>query len=78
MRELDPMKAKFSDPANIKCKDCVFRDKGKIDVDGRTICYGVTKDECEIYKKPNYKPTKILFNEANCEYYVSETFEKNL
>ena len=75
-REQEPLKGVFPNPKKIKCKDCVFRDKGQMELGGKAIEYGVTKDQCEIFQKPNYKYHEILFQNANCEFYVKDNKKK--
>lgn len=56
------------------CKDCTFRDKTVVEIGQKTIPVGVTRSYCQIYTKKisNGKPLPILFNGADCEYYVKD------
>lgn len=54
----------------IKCKDCVFRRKdGKI---GKSVIHGATNAFCDVYPKSPGKPYEVLWNNEDCEFYVSE------
>ena len=74
-REFDPIIGTFPDGNEIKCKKCIHRDHTTIELDGKTIDVGTTKSFCAVYEKPpktNGKPTAVLFNGADCEYYIKE------
>ena len=66
------MKGQWANPDTIICKDCIYRDKCTIELNGRTIPVGVTKSFCEMYPRGQGKPSEILFQNANCDYYVQE------
>lgn len=71
-----PMMMQKADSNKIVCKDCVFRDKRTITIDDRIIPVGITKSFCKIYEKPpktNGKPLDILFQNAECKYYMKDT-----
>ena len=73
-REFDPMRGTFPEQ-DIPCKDCVFRDKTTIELDGKTISVGITRSFCEVFEEPpktNGKPIDVLFHGAKCEYYNKE------
>jgi len=53
------------DPEKIRCRDCVFRNGGM-------KFPHFTKAHCEIYVEPELKPMKILFEGADCDFYVQE------
>jgi len=71
-REFSPMHCESPNVNEIFCRDCSFRDKTTIDLDGKEILVGVTKAYCDIYVKPNSKPTEILFQQAPCDFYVKD------
>lgn len=71
-REFAPIKGTMPNPNTIFCSDCAFRDKTTIKVGDEVIPVGVTKSYCDVFVKPNSKPTEILFDEAPCDYYVME------
>lgn len=64
-----PMKVQFPNPKTIACKDCIFRDKASIEVDGETIFVGVTRDKCGKY---NGKPHEVMFLDKPCPKYRAE------
>ena len=67
-----PMHGTWAKADEIVCKDCAFRDKTVVKLDGVEIPVGVTKGFCKIYEKPpktNGKPINVLFQNADCKYY---------
>lgn len=73
-REFSPMKATHPDPNRIQCKDCVNRDRTMVKLpSGKVIPSGITKDFCVVYSiQDNGKPYEVLFQNAECRYYVKE------
>lgn len=74
-REFSPMKMAHPNPKTIKCKNCKYRDKTTVEIDGEIIDVGITKGRCEKYLDYPYdmgKPSAILFQNADCEYYEKE------
>lgn len=71
-REFTPMMAQTPDGTKIKCKDCKYRDKTTITVNGKTIPVGITKGNCELFPYPENKPGEILFLNADCGFYEKE------
>ena len=61
--KLDPMKMQTANVNTIPCRDCIYRDKAFVTVDGERLNTGVTKDTCMIFDgrngrwKPNSVPT---------------------
>jgi hypothetical protein len=51
---------------DIICKDCIFKNGGT------EMSDDYTKSYCQIYKHPNAKPSRILFEKGLCEYYHKE------
>ena len=69
------VKGVYPDREKVKCKDCVFRDKTEVKVNGKVLKVGITKSTCEMYLGPPddmYKPTSILFQNENCDFYSKE------
>lgn len=74
-REFSPMNGTFPNEKEIQCKDCAFRDKTVIELDGETIPVGITKSFCKVYEPPpktNGKPSEVLFYNGDCKYYQKE------
>lgn len=65
------MRGTFPDPEKIKCKDCKYRDKTVVVIEGKAHYCGVTRGECEKYKwgETMGKPHDVLFQNADCEFY---------
>ena len=58
------------DPKKIRCRDCLYRDKTVVTLGGEKVKVGITKDTCLFFNKPgNWKPTSILFQNADCPFY---------
>lgn len=70
-REFDPIKGQRPD-ADIICKDCMFRDKTEIELCGKVVHSGVTKDTCIVFTDGLFKPSDVLFAHAPCEFYVKD------
>ena len=71
-RIFSPIKGTLPDPNGIFCGNCAFRDKTEVMIDGARIPVGATKAYCDIYVKPNNKPSEILFQDAPCDYWVED------
>ena len=56
----------------IQCKDCVFRDKTSIKLDGKVVRVGATKSVCKMFEYPEIKPMGVLKNTEECDYYEQE------
>lgn len=55
-----------------QCKDCLFRDKTTVKLDGKTLQVGATKSVCGIFEYPDGKPMGVMKNMEECEYYEKE------
>lgn len=74
-REFDPIKGMFPDKNTILCKDCRWRDKTTLTINGKEYTPGVTRAFCEKYPAPpasEGKPDTILFQHGDCAYYELE------
>lgn len=60
------------DPTKIKCADCYHRAKDVKNKEGKVIINGATKAVCNAY---DYKPSEILWEGGDCDYYLSENDE---
>ena len=70
-----PMKGRFPDKTKIMCKDCIYRDKTVVNIGGKEIPVGITKSFCEMYQAPpasNGKPSSVLFENSQCDFYEKE------
>ena len=74
MSKFTEMKGQFPDADKVKCRDCAFKDKTVIDVEGEQIACGVTRSYCDKYPKgkTNGKPHDVLFLNADCQYYKKD------
>lgn len=72
-REFDPIKGTWPNPNTVKCRDCVHRDKTIVMIGERNVAVGVTRSFCGVYtKEVNGKPHEILFQNADCDYYMKD------
>lgn len=55
-----------------QCKDCIFRDRTTVKLDGEVKHVGATKSVCDIYEYPEMKPTGVMNNTAACDFYERE------
>lgn len=55
-----------------QCKSCMFRDKTKVTIDGRTREVGWCKDNCIVFPYPESKPDEVMYNTGDCELYEKE------
>lgn len=51
----------------IKCKDCKFRDRTSVIINGEPRYVGITKAFCDKY--PKLKPSEVMYQNADCVYY---------
>lgn len=67
----DPMKMQTADIKKVMCRDCIYRDRTTLKIDGDEIPVGVTRDTCLIYdgKKGNWKPTEVIIRNQACDFY---------
>ena len=75
------MKMQTANVNTIPCRDCLYRDKTTIKVDGEIIRVGITRDTCMIFdgKNGNWKPSNVYFQSKRCPLYEwDETAEKYL
>ena len=74
MTHYSPMRMQWPNPKTIPCKDCVFRDRTSIEIDGQMFFPGITRDTCGKYDgiRGNWKPSKLLFLNEPCKYYKKD------
>ena len=72
----EPIKGHFPSMKDIICKDCAFRDKTVVEIDGKKRPVGVTKSFCAVFQPPpksNGKPSEVLFQNGDCKYYFKDS-----
>lgn len=73
MSEFTPMRGQWPDPDKIVCRNCAFRDKTIVEVEGVDKPVGITRDTCEMFDgTEDCKPHDVLFLNADCEYYLED------
>ena len=67
----DPMKMQTANKDTIPCRNCIYRDKAFVIIDGEKLETGITKDTCLIFdgKKGNWKPNNVYFHSEMCVFY---------
>ena len=65
------MRMQTADPKKMKCRDCIYRDQDKMEMDGETVYVGVMRATCLIFdgKRGNYKPTAVNLRNEDCLFY---------
>lgn len=69
-----PMVGTWADPGKVKCMDCGLRNRTVVkSADGRKdVPVGATRRFCDAYPSGKGKPNEILFQNADCEFYVKD------
>ncbi len=55
-----------------QCKDCIFRDRTSVKLDGEVKHVGAGKSVCDIYEYPDMKPMGVMNNTETCKFYDKE------
>lgn len=77
-RELDPIRGAFPKAKEIQCRDCFFRDRTVVELDGKKIEAGITKAFCAQFPAPpdsNGKPLGVLFRGEKCPVYQEDKWQ---
>lgn len=69
-REFDPIKASIPNKDKIRCRDCKYRERAVVEIEGKKVDFGSTKSSCLMFKY--IKPLDVLFNNADCPVYRKE------
>lgn len=74
MTHYSPMRMQWPDTKKIPCRDCVYRDRTTVTIDGTLYKPGITRDTCGKYDgiRGNWKPSGLLFHNEPCKYYRKE------
>lgn len=75
----DPIKAQTANVNTIRCRDCLYRDRTTITVDGEVMPVGITRGTCLVFDgiRGNLKPHDVYYNNALCPMYEQdETAER--
>ena len=67
----DDMHMQTADPKQMKCRDCIYRDKETMILCGEKVYVGVMRDTCMIFdgKRGNWKPTAVTLDGGDCMFY---------
>lgn len=74
-REFDPIRGTFPKAKDIMCKDCFYRDRTTVVLDGEKKAVGVTKGFCAKFPPPPDsagKPLGVLFMGEKCPEYMKD------
>lgn len=77
MRRFSEVHAQTANPYKMKCKDCDYRDRDTMIIEGKLILTGIMRDTCAIYdgKGGNWKPNSVYFQNEDCEFYKKDENE---
>ena len=67
----DSMKMQVADPGRMRCRDCLYRDRDTMKIDGKIIRPGISRATCLVFdgKKGNWKPNNVYFQNEDCLLY---------
>ena len=67
----DTARMQTADPARMACKDCIYREKDTVEIEGDVIQAGVMRGSCLIFdgKKGRWKPNNVYFLNEPCPFY---------
>lgn len=68
------VRAQAADPNRIRCRDCIYRDRDTMVIDGETIQTGVMRGRCLMFdgKSGNWKPIHVTMYNENCMFYEQD------
>lgn len=71
------MHMQTADPEKIRCRDCIYRDRDTMKIDGKVIQTGIMRGTCLIFdgKRGNWKPTRVTLENGDCMFYDKEVPE---
>lgn len=63
--------AQTADPNKMPCRDCIYRDRDTMKIEGKLIRVGIMRDTCLIYdgKRGHWKPNNVYFMNEHCDFY---------
>lgn len=63
-----------ADPERMQCRDCIYRDKDTMQIEGKTVQTGIARATCLIFdgKKNRWKPNNVYFNGEPCMFYEQD------
>lgn len=71
--------AQNADPSKMPCRDCIYRDRDTMQIDGKTVQTGIMRATCKFFdgKRGNWKPNAVYFQNGPCLIYEwDETAER--
>lgn len=70
----DIVKMQVADPERMFCRDCIYREKDTLKIDGKTIQTGISRATCLIFdgKKGRLKPNSVYFQNEPCMFYEKD------
>ena len=74
-----PMRMQQADPNKMPCRDCLYRDKTEMTLEGEKVRVGLTRDTCLFFdgKNGRWKPSNVYFLNEPCPMYEwDETAER--
>lgn len=70
----DEVHAQTADPNKMNCRDCIYRDKTTMRINGNQIYIGIMRDTCTIFdgKKGRWKPSNVYFLNESCPFHETD------
>lgn len=67
----DTMRTQTADPNKIHCRDCLYREKDTMKIDGEVVQTGIMRGTCLVFdgKRGNWKPTSVTLDGERCPLY---------
>ena len=75
----DTMRMQNADPNKMPCRDCIYRDRDTMVIDGDVVQTGIMRGTCVFFdgKRGNWKPNAVYFQNEPCLIYEwDETAER--
>jgi len=68
------MHMQTADPGKIRCRDCIYRERDTMLLDGKVVQTGIMRGTCLIFdgKHGNWKPTSVTLDGGSCLFYEQE------
>ena len=68
------VRAQNADPERMQCRDCIYRDKDTMEIEGKLIQTGVMRGRCLVFdgKRGRWKPNGVYFNGEPCIMYEQD------
>jgi len=71
---MDEIRAQNADPNKMVCRDCIYRERDTMKIEGKLIQTGIMRGTCLIFdgKNGNLKPNNVYFRNEHCPFYEKD------